>query len=143
MKGQILIEMIIASGVVMMGMLAVVQLSTRSLSGSGFSQRQATALSYTNRTMSWLKSEKDKDWDLFSAKLSGGEYCISDPPTWTPSPCNVFVGSKGSFPGYTGKFVMSVYNSDVSRIKVDIYLQWDETNMTPRSQQSIIFTRYQ
>lgn len=143
MKGQILIEMVIAAGVVMMGMLAVVQLSTRSLSGSGFSQRQATALSYTNRTVNWLKSEKDKDWDSFVARLSGGgEYCISDPPTWTLSPCNINIGSKGSFLGYNGKFTMTTYNSDVSRIKVDIYLQWDETNMTPRSQQSLVFTRY-
>lgn len=141
MRGQILIEMIIAAGVVMMGLLAVVQLSTRSLAGSGFSQRQATALSYTNRTMSWLKSEKDKDWDAFAAKLSGGgEYCVLDtnPLTWVSA-----IGSCGTFAGYSGKFVMSVYNSDVSRIKVDIYLQWDETNMTPRSQQSVIFTRYQ
>jgi Tfp pilus assembly protein PilV len=143
MKGQILVEMIIAAGVVMLGMLAVVQLSTRSLSGSGFTQRQATALSYTNRTVNWLKSEKNVDWDTFVAKLAGGgEYCITDPPSWVQAPCSVFIGAKGSFPGYTGKFVMSVYNSDVSRIKTDIYLQWDETNMTPRSQQSVIFTRY-
>jgi len=71
-KGSILIEVTIAFAISVFALGALTQLSTKSVSSSGFSRRQSVATGYAIQGQELIRNEKDRlGWDAFKSAYSG------------------------------------------------------------------------
>ena len=74
--GQAMVEAIVAFAIVMVAIVGLVDLSKRSVTSSGISQRESRATSYLNQGMAWVRGQRDTlGWSGFSA-LAGQIYCL-------------------------------------------------------------------
>lgn len=86
-KGQMLIELVLALGVAMIVLVALVQVTTRSVSTSRFSKEQSEATTLATQAIEWMRQEKRAGWPEFYAR--NGTYCLSDLTWGTANPCGV------------------------------------------------------
>ena len=94
-SGQALVEAVVAFAIVMVVLVALLQLSGRSISNSGESSRQAVATNYATEGLQWVKNQRlNLIWNDFEAKcgtipctasnlclnvLSWAADCVTDP----------------------------------------------------------------
>jgi len=76
-KGQSLFEVLLALFIITLIIVAVVVLSTISISNSLFSKNKTLASKYTQEAIEWLRSEKESDINLFLGNTTG-TYCLED-----------------------------------------------------------------
>ncbi len=84
-KGQSMFEMVLAIFIITMIIVAVVVLSTNSISNSLFSRNKTTANRYSQEAIEWLRSERDLDFENFKTNAIG-TYCLQNPlssSTWS------------------------------------------------------------
>ena len=136
-SGQVLIELLIALGVAVMAIAALVQIATKSLSNAGFSKSQSGATAYAVAANEWLRGQRSSlGWDIFFGK-AGQAYCLNDLNWNLPGPCG------------TAQIGTSGFSREVSLIRVSdrqveaaVIVKWRESTETFSSKQTTVFGRY-
>jgi hypothetical protein len=145
MKGQMIIEAMIAFAVTMVALVALLELSNRSVSNSGLANRNAVATAYTDEGINWVRQQHDgMSWASFFglSSVMGIIYCLPsanippfDPPTWpAPGAC----GGGDEIPGtiYTRELVMTngtkTDNEGLPQtyVQANIKITWSESSRT-------------
>ena len=121
-KGQMLIELMIALSVVMLTLVALVQISTKSLSNAGFSQKQAQAATLANKEMEVIRNTKNQSWDIFYSTVAN----ITNSPI------------SGT------EYVKSIIYTkpDAQTVTVTVTVSWTEKGKIFSSKQNTILTKY-
>lgn len=76
-KGQSMFEVILALFIITLILVAVVILSTSSISNSISSRNKTLASKYTQEAIEWLRSEREADITNFRSKISISNYCLN------------------------------------------------------------------
>ncbi|KKP48055.1 MAG: hypothetical protein UR39_C0002G0158 [Candidatus Woesebacteria bacterium GW2011_GWA1_33_30] len=85
-KGQSLFEVILALFIISMIIVAVVILSTKSISNSLSSRNKTLASKYTQELVEWLRKQKEIDYGAFKNHIiSSNIYCYKDVLDWSNS----------------------------------------------------------
>jgi len=86
-KGQTLVEVIVAVGIIVIVLVAVVAGVVQSVRNTRFAKEQATATRYAQETIEWLRRQRDElGWEpfynLLDADAASGvvTYCLSSLP---------------------------------------------------------------
>jgi type II secretory pathway pseudopilin PulG len=83
-KGQSLFELVFALGIISLVLVAVVSLTTKSLSNSTFSKNNSLAARYNQQAMEWVRGQRDTDWDIFigtitqTGSVNSSVWCINN-----------------------------------------------------------------
>lgn len=132
-KGQILLELLVAIGVIVVTLVAIAQVSTKALSNSGFSNHQSVATGYSIAGMEWIRSQKDLDWVNIN---KAGTYCLNSlPMAWNVPPCSPITGTI-----YTRTAVLTKISD--TQIQVLVTVTWSEGTKSYSARQTAVFTRY-
>lgn len=75
MKGQSLIEVLIALGIISMVITGVATIVTQSLTNAQFSKEQDTATKYAQEGLETVRSIRDQNYNAFA--LLNGRYCLA------------------------------------------------------------------
>ena len=88
-KGQSLFEVILALFIITLIVVAVVILSTNSISNSLASRNKTLASKYTQEAIEWLRKQKESDFIFFKGKATpDSTYCLKDDPlSWNVGTC--------------------------------------------------------
>lgn len=84
-KGQSLLETVIATGMVAMVLVSLINIMTVALANVQFSRNNGLAGKYAQETVEWLRSERDKSWANFYAQAAaspGVTYCLPTVGVW-------------------------------------------------------------
>ncbi len=125
-KGQMLLEVVLALAIVTVVMVALVQLSTRSVKNSDYSRSQAEATSYASEAMEWIRSDRNtKGWGAW----------------WNDHPCgptcDVVIGN-----GYTVHADINQVPGMPQQMTVSVTVSWDQGGVSHSAKQDAIFTQY-
>lgn len=141
-NGLMLVEVVLALAVAMVVMVALVQLSTRSIKNSDFSKNQAEATSYANQGMEWIRAKRvGMGWygtSGFSGKAdaSGTKYCLGSSMDWTVGqPCSI----TGTI--YTRGATLTFVPGSPERVKADVTVIWEQGGKSYSAKQNGIFTQ--
>jgi hypothetical protein len=74
--GQMLLEVILALGVVVIVMGAIANIVVSSLSSAQYARNQSLANSYAQEGLNVLRRIRDSSWTEFSNYITGTKYCI-------------------------------------------------------------------
>lgn len=74
-RGMALVEIIVALGIAVIVIVALVSIVVTSVSNVNFSKTQGEATRYAREGMEWLRGERDRSWDTFNGK-SGNTWCL-------------------------------------------------------------------
>lgn len=136
-NGQSLLEVLVALGVAVLVVLALVGATTIAIRNASFARSQAQATKYAQETMEWLRAERDNDWLDFSEK-AGVTYCLSELNWNSPIPCSVFAL------GDTFKReVVLTTDLEGDKIEAKVTVSWREQRKTYQSQLYSYFTKWQ
>lgn len=134
-RGQMLVELLIALGVATLAIVALVSITTRSVSNAGYSQRQSTATAYATQAMEWIRSQKNTDWQTFSAH--SGLYCLNS-LAWTAGACPATkVLDSGTFARD-----VTISSPTPQQIQAVVTVSWSEASKDFSTKQTTIFSRY-
>lgn len=82
-SGQALVEILVALGIAVIVIVALVSVVVTSVSNSTFAKTQGEANRYSREANEWIRSERDRNWNAFSAR-TGSIWCLST-LTWPSS----------------------------------------------------------
>lgn len=137
--GQMLVELLIALGVATLAVMALVSITTRSISNAGFSKSQSTASSYATGAMEWIRPQKNSDWQTFVAR-AGQTYCIND-LVWPAQAGSCTAKSlAGTFSREVKLTVISA--GPVQQVEAVVTVNWSEAKRDFTSRQTTVFTSY-
>lgn len=124
-QGQMLLEVVLALAMVTIVMVALVQLSTRSIKNSDFSRSQAEATSYASEAMEWIRSDRNiKGWRAW----------------WNDHPCGPACGDIGN--GYTRNAIFTLSAGPPQRMAILVTVTWEQGGVSHSAKQDAIFTQY-
>lgn len=147
--GQTLIEAVVALGIILVVITALVVTVIRSLNSNQLVKDQKTAQIYSEEVLEWIKSRKSKSWSEVYDKSrtgTGYTYCFDASPItdWpsTPIPC-----ASSSLGGYFRRevVILRVGGGDpaCTSIKVSATVSWTEGNRPHSSAQETCLTQWQ
>lgn len=123
-KGQMLLEVVLALAIVTIVMVALVQLSTRSIKNSDFSRSQAEATSYASGAMEVIRVERNNlGWEAWYNSL--------------PASNSEDLGN-----GYTRTTDYAKPVGSPERVTIKVMVTWDQGGVSHSAKQDAIFTRY-
>lgn len=73
--GQAVVEILVALGIAVIVIVALVSAVVASVSNSTFSKTQGEANRYSREGTEWIRGERDKDWDAFASRV-GSAWCL-------------------------------------------------------------------
>lgn len=82
LKGTSLFELIIATLVVSIVLIALVSLATKSVSLTTFSRDKTRANRYAQELVEWLRGERDAGWNAFVGRAGTARWCMTS-LAWT------------------------------------------------------------
>lgn len=85
-KGQSLLEVVLALGVMTLVVIVVVSLATNSMKNVVYAKNKSLATAYTQAAGEWLRGQRDEDMETFKIKASG-IYCLSELNWPAPGGC--------------------------------------------------------
>lgn len=134
--GQILLELVVAIGVAMVALMAIAQISIKSLANSNFSVHQSVANGYSIAGMEWIRSQRDVDWTSFLAKsgTTAITYCMNTLAWSTASPCPTINNI------YTRTAALTKKTN--TQVQAVVTVTWAEGALTHSARQTTIFGRY-
>lgn len=135
--GQILLELVVAIGVAMVALMAMAQISIKSLANSNFSVHQSVANGYSIAGMEWIRSKRDVDWATFLNKSSvnGSSYCLTTLVWSTAYPCPAI----NNFYTRTAELTK---DSNSKKVQVLVTVSWQEGSLTHQARQTNVFYEY-
>lgn len=86
-RGQTLFELIIAIGIGVIIVTAIVQLVTISVRNASFSKNKNEATRLAQQALEWLRTEKEKDWAVFYSRTGNPAYWCLPTLAWTAGQC--------------------------------------------------------
>ena len=124
-KGQSMFEVVLALFIITMIIVAVVILSTNSISNSLFSRNKTLANRYSQEAIEWLRSEREANIALFKTRATG-VYCLQQPIDWlnTGSCGSTEVISANSI--FTRQVNFTVITSPTI-IKAEVVTSWSDS----------------
>ncbi|MDO8488078.1 MAG: hypothetical protein Q7S31_02055 [bacterium] len=141
--GQILLELVLALGISLIALMAIVQVTTKSITTAGFSKNKTEATTYAVAGMEWLRQQKRVlGWPAFAGK-SPNTYCLKDLPELWPGAGDC--SADDFIPGtmYQRKVDLT---TNVGQVQAVVTVTWQEaigkTVNTFTSKQTSLFTRY-
>lgn len=137
---QILVELLLAIGVAVLTLVALIGATTRSLFNAGFAQRQSVATNYAQGAMEWIRTQKGLSWESFFARADGQgrSYCLADLAWNSSAPCPALPGSE--FVRTARLTVLSA--SPPQQVETVVTVTWQEANRPVSSKQTTVFTQY-
>ena len=135
--GQVLIELLIALGVAVMAIVALVQITTKSLSNAGFSKRQSGATVIAAAATEWLRGQRASlGWDVFAAR-AGQTYCLNDLNWNLPGSCGTAqIGTSG----FSREVTLITVSS--KQVEAAVIVKWREGTRDVSSKHTTVFGRY-
>jgi len=145
-KGFSLIEVLVFVTILGLFFVAAAAVTLFSLRNMKVSEHRIIATHYAEELLSWMKNEKDDNWNVFMGN-TGAEnvpvyYCFPS-LSWTvssllPDPCTA--GDK-IVSIYTREAVLTKISS--SQINVQITVDWDDSNITYSVPLNTVFTLWE
>ena len=136
-SGQILVELLLALGVMVLSVVTLAQLTTRSVSNAGFSRMQSVASAEATAGMEWVRQQRDQlGWDVF-AQIAG-THCINS-LAWAAGECPAGSSITGTI--LAREVVMSGTGNPNQR-QADVVVKWQEGNRPAAVKQTTVFNRY-
>lgn len=140
--GQVLVEMLIALGMAVLGLLSLVVVANKSIANSGYAKRQAQANGYSTQIMEYVRNQKDTlGWTLFQTTYGAGSYCYNGTTLSGGSNCAI----AGSEFRNTVTISYSRINpppQGVDQMAVEVQVSWTDSGVPQYSRQNTQFTRY-
>ena len=135
--GQVLIELLIALGVAVMAIVALVQITTKSLSNAGFSKGQSGATVIAAAATEWLRGQRASlGWDVFAAR-AGQTYCLNDLNWNLPGSCGTAqIGTSG----FSREVTLITVSS--KQVEAAVIVKWREGTRDVSSKHTTVFGRY-
>ena len=84
-KGISLLEIVIAVGLISIILLALVSVSTKSISNTTYSRERNQASRYSQEAVEWLRSQRDLGWSAFYVYVDSSDTWCLDTLSWTNS----------------------------------------------------------
>lgn len=75
-NGQSMFEVVLALFIITMIIVAIVVMSTNSISNSIFSKNKTLANRYSQEAVEWLRSERENDYTVFYTNADTPVYCL-------------------------------------------------------------------
>jgi Tfp pilus assembly protein PilV len=137
-SGQSIVEVVIATTLISIGIIAALSLSNFSTKQNTYSKALNDATSYNNQVADWLRAQKTQlGWAAFTDKLTtdagGGvaTYCLMSLPSGaddftalTAAPCNPTDFIDGT--AYTRELQLDINNLADGRIPTTVITSWEE-----------------
>ncbi len=127
--GFSLIELIIFIGILSFFFVTSAAITTFSVQNMTANEHRLVATQYANTLLSWIRAQKESDWNTFISSYSSGiAYCFSDPITVTKisdeptAPCSSAFGSPAAI--YTREATLT--NVSSTQVSIDIKVHWSE-----------------
>lgn len=150
--GQTLVEAIVALGVAVIIITALVAVTTTALNRAQFVKERTQAQKYAQEGLEWIRAERDKDWSDFANKAGlppiGTSYCLNaDPLTgWPSGACAANDYSLGGL--FKREAVLERANivpgpPDPDQVEVRVTVSWQEGGRTHKSEQTTYLTSWQ
>lgn len=146
-KGQSLIEVIVAIGIVTLVLAGLVSAVTFSLSNSQFARNKALATKYAQEGMEWLRVQRDANWYSFNQMSpdSGSLYCMSTLPatvtTLPPGVCNTLV-IDDTYDIFRREVTLTGVVAD-DRVNITLRVWWPQGTRDSEVSVNTILTRWQ
>ncbi|MBI4059287.1 prepilin-type N-terminal cleavage/methylation domain-containing protein [Candidatus Microgenomates bacterium] len=137
-KGFTLVELIAALGVAAIIVLALINLTTTSISNVSFSQTQSNANRDATAVMEFLRATRNANWDNFAGKT--GTWCFSAPPFPTPLAWPATGGSCISSSLLAREIKLTTVSD--SEIDAEVRVFWADSKGTHETKLSSKFTKY-
>jgi len=137
-KGQSLLEVLIALAIAVIVVLALVRAVTVAIRNASFARSQASATKYAQEGMEWLRAERDKKWSDFSDR-AGATYCLNELSWPAAGPC--FSSSFITGTSFQREAVLTDLGGDKIEAKVEV--SWQDAQGTHQSQLFSYFTKWQ
>ncbi len=140
--GQSMIETLIALGIAVLIIVALVQSIVTSVKNTQFAKNQTLATRYSQEGIEWVRSTRDVlGWPSFYNSLNGRTKCIggSDYIDWSSTfPCSINAGDI-----FSRQAVFSDPEGSGNQILIAITTSWTDTSGTHKSQQQTVLSRWQ
>ncbi len=138
LRGQAMVEAVVAFGVVMVVLVALLQLSNRSVVSSGAANRQAVATGYVTAGLQWLKQERIKN--------SLNEGLLGHCPSGTCNYClnNLDWGNDCSVTNIAGTEYsrrLTLNSSVTDQVTATVAVSWQESGRTVTATQTFTFVK--
>ena len=136
-EGQSLIEVVVALGVVLLVVIALVQAVTTSIKSADRAKKTAQAASYAQEGMENIRAYRDASWITFWGAANGSKRDLSVSTPGAPCPTN---------PNISGiPFIRCVKMEQIAadKVKATVTVDWSDSNGTHTSQLISYFTKWQ
>ena len=124
-SGQSLVEVVVATGIAMLILAALVAGAVISVRNSQFSRTKARAMQLSREAAEWLRGERKGSWSEFTNH--GGKYCLNILDFGTPGNCLTKLDDQ-----FTRQVVLTFTdeNNDGTDDKVEIKVttSWTDSN---------------
>lgn len=149
-RGQTLIEVIIAIGLVVLVLLTLVSALTLAIRNNQFAKDQVLARNRSRETLEWLRSLREQmGWESFLAMISSDsppvDYCLTSLPSdvagaiaLSNQPCSRIDMVSGT--KYVRDLVLDVVSND--EINAVITVRWTEGGKDHKSTSTLILKKW-
>lgn len=138
-SGQSLFEVILALFVITMIIVAVVVLSTNSISNSLFSRNKTLAARYSQEGIEWLRLEKERDFPALAVVAGTAKYCLDGLNFNNLGACNSSEFIPNTEFAREVNFVKLSENSK-TLIEATVVTYWTDSKGYHESRSSTVFT---
>ncbi len=135
-KGQSLVEVVVAVGVVMLLVTGLIVGSTASIKGSEFSVAKSRALKYSQEGIEISRSLRDQSWATFASR--SGLWCLAKDGTWTQASGSCPINIDATFT----RGVTFTWDGLNNRMSVTASVTWNDGNGIHTSQLVTYFTQW-
>lgn len=140
--GQSLLEVLVALGIVLLVILALVRAAVVSIRNADFSKKQAQATSYAQEGMENIRAFRDSNWDGFWVVATGATYCLvgAIPSGNCPAPTCLTLGNV-----FTRCVKIETVDSTLGkeRAKVTVTVSWTDSVGIHKSELISYFSKWQ
>ena len=145
-SGQSLVEVVVAVGLILTAVVALLALATSGLRGSGFGVTKARATKLANEELELVRAYRDSvGWSVFDDSGGGGVASCSDfaPCYMNSNPLGVASGTDTSAPPFTRYFVTEPNAVGQSSYKIIVHVIWTDQSGSHDVTISSILTDWQ
>ncbi len=138
-KGQTLIEIVVAIGVVVLLVTGLVAGATVTLKAAQYAREKSLAVRYSQEAFEIVRKLRDSGWETFLTYGSAGGiiWCLDKAGSWTQSAVNCPVNIDTI---YTRTVVFTWADP---KMKADVSVVWTDGTRTYRVDQTTYFTQWQ
>ena len=123
-SGQSLVEVVVATGIAMLVLVALVAGATIAVRNSQFSRTKARAMQLNREATEWLRGERKNSWSEFLSKADddGKTFCF-DSLSWNDGSCSA---SEIIDSVFTREAILT--KIDENKIDIKITTSWTDSN---------------